>query len=222
VTQSSFGQTNSLELTNKEILITMKNLIAAVLLIGTICSCSPSTKIEKSWVEPGAQVVATPENKVMIIALVKDETSRRVIEDQLAKRIKAASVPSYQFLTTEMIKVASDEALNNIITKEKFTHILLMRLADIEKETSYVPGSTTGYYGGYGMYYGYGAAMYSSPGYYTTDKNYFIETTIYSVTPNKLLWTGTTKTVNPSKVDKAVNDIADVIVAKMKEDKFLK
>jgi len=187
----------------------------------TICSCGPSTKIEKSWVEPGARVAPDPQNKVMVIALVKDETSRRVIEDELVKRIKTPAVASYQFLTSEMIKAASDEALNSMITKEKFTHVLLMRLADIEKETSYVPGTTTGYYGGYGMYYGYGAAMYSTPGYYTTDKNYFIETTIYSVSPNKLLWTGTTKTVNPSKVNKAVNEIADVVVAKMKQDGFL-
>jgi hypothetical protein len=42
---------------------------------------------------------------------------------------------------------------------------------------------TTGYYGGYGRYYGYGAGYYSSPGYYQTDKNYFIETTIYSIKP---------------------------------------
>jgi hypothetical protein len=199
----------------------MKNLILSFLVMGALASCSPSTKIEKSWVEPGAKVTPDPQNKVMIIALVKDETSRRVIEDELSKRIKATSVPSYQFLTTEMLKAASEEALNNMVTKEKFTHILLMRLADIEKETSYVPGTTTGYYGGWGMYYGYGAAMYSSPGYYTTDKNYFIETTIYSVNPNKLLWTGTTKTVNPSKINKAVNDIADAVVAKMKDDGFL-
>jgi len=199
----------------------MKNLILSLLVICTICSCGPSTKIEKSWVEPGARVAPDPKNKVMVIALVKDETSRRVIEDELVKRIKTPAVASYQFLTSEMIKAASDEALNSMITKENFTHILLMRLADIEKETSYVPGTTTGYYGGYGMYYGYGAAMYSTPGYYTTDKNYFIETTIYSVSPNKLLWTGTTKTVNPEKVNKAVNEIADVVVAKMKQDGFL-
>ena len=97
-----------------------------------------------------------------------------------------------------------------------------MRLADVEKETSYVPGTNTGFYGGYGRYYGYGANFYSTPGYYTTDKNYFIETTVYSVDPDKLLWTGTTKTVNPQKIDKTVNDIADVVVAKMKQEGFLK
>jgi hypothetical protein len=202
--------------------MTMKKSILSFLVITTIISCSPSTQIEKSWMEPGASIAPSAQNKVIVLAMVKDETSRRVIEDQLVKRMKAPGAASYRFLSTEMIKAGGDEALNNVITKENFTHILLMRLADIEKETSYVPGTTTGFYGGYGMYYGYGAAMYSTPGYYTTDKNYMIETTLYSVSPNKLLWTGTTKTVNPSKIDQAVNDIADVIIAKMKEDGFLK
>lgn len=200
----------------------MKNLILALVLVSSLVSCSPSTSLEKTWMEPGSSVTQGPENKTLIVAMVKDETSRRVIEDELAKRLKGASAVSYSMLTTEMIKAASEEALTKMIQDGKFTHILLMRLADIEKETSYVPGTTSGYYGGYGRYYGYGASIYSSPGYYTTDKNYFIETTIYSVEPNKLLWTGTTKTVNPSKVDKAVNDIADVVAAKMKEDGFIK
>ena len=200
----------------------MKNYILSLLVVSALASCSPSTQIVKTWKEPGATVIAAPENKTMIIALVKDETSRRVIEDELVKRIKATSVPSYTMLTPDMLKAASDADLTRILTENKFTHILLMRLADIEKETSYVPGTTTGYYGGYGMYYGYGASLYSTPGYYTTDKNYFIETMIYSVTPNKLLWSGTTKTVNPTKINNTVNDIADVVTAKMKQDSFLK
>jgi len=96
-----------------------------------------------------------------------------------------------------------------------------MRLADVEKDTYYVPGTTTGYYGGYGMYYGYGAGMYGSPGYYTTDKNYFVETTVYTINPSKLVWTGTTKTVNPDKINKTVNDIADIVTDKMRADGFL-
>ena len=47
-------------------------------------------------------------------------------------------------------------------------------------------------------YYGYGSSFY------------------------KLIWTGTTKTINPSKMDKTVNDIADVVSDKMKKDGFLK
>ena len=200
----------------------MKNLILSLLVISSLAACSPTTQIEKTWREPGATVSPGPQNKVLVIAMVKDETSRRVIEDELVKRLNKSGVASYSILPAEIMKGASEEALTKSVKDAGFTHILLMRLGDVEKETSYVHGSTTGYYGGYGRYYGYGAGMYSSPGYYTTDKNYFIETTIYSVTPDKLLWTATTKTVNPSKIDKAVNEIADVVTAKMKEDGFLK
>jgi hypothetical protein len=187
------------------------------MVIATLVSCGPSTKIVKSWQEPGASVSPSASNKVLAVALVKDETSRRVIEDQLVKRLNNNAVASYTIAAN-----ATEEVLNQKITEGKFTHVLLMRLADVEKETSYVPGTTTSFYGGYGRYYGYGAGMYSTPGYYTTDKNYFVETTVYTVNPDKLVWTGTTKTVNPSKIEKTVNEIADIVTEKMKKDGFLK
>jgi hypothetical protein len=200
----------------------MKNLILFLFVAGTLASCSPATQIEKTWMESGASVTRDPANKTLVIAMVKDETSRRVIEDELVKRFNATAVPSYQILTPELLKAANEETLTAQVSKGGFTHLLLMRLADVEKETSYVPGTTTAYYGRYGSYYGYGAGFYSTPGYYQTDKNYFIETTMYSVNPDKLLWTGTTKTVNPTKISQAVNEIADVITKKMKQEGFLK
>lgn len=198
-------------------------LLLVTLIAFSILSCSPSTEIVKSWQEPGAELKLNDSaNKILVISMVKDEGSRRVIEDEVVKRIKGnAAVPSYTLLNPDVLKEASGDKLNEILHQNNFTHVLLMRLADIEKETSYVPG-TTSFYGGYGRYYAYGAGMYSSPGYYTTDKNYFIETTVYSVEPDKLLWTGTTKSVNPTKIEKTVNDIADVLSDKMRKDKFLK
>lgn len=196
----------------------MRNLILSVLVAVSLISCGPSTKIEKSWTEPGASVTPGANNKTLVIALVKDETSRRVIEDQLVKRIGGTATSSYTILPSG----STEEALKQKLTEGSYTHVLLMRLADVEKETSYVPGTTTAYYGGYGRYYGYGAGFYGTPGYYTTDKNYFVETTVYSVNPDKLLWTGTTKTVNPSKMEKTVNEIADAVSEKMKKDGFLK
>ena len=200
----------------------MRNVILAAMIISTIVSCSPSTQIVKTWSEPGASVSQNTSNKTLVIALVKDEASRRVIEDELVKRFNGKAVASYTSISTEILKEASEETLTKKLTDGQFTHVLIMRLGDVEKETTYVQGTTTAYYGGYGRYYRYGSGFYTDPGYYTTDKNYFVETIVYSVNPNKLLWTGTTKTVNPTKIDKTVNEIADVVTAKMKKDGFLK
>jgi hypothetical protein len=199
----------------------MKKLAFTGFIALFMMSCG-STTIEKSWKEPSASVTKSPENKTFVIALVKDETSRRTIEDILVQRLNNNAEASYKTISKENLKNASENGLDDQLQKGKFTHVLLMRLADIEKETSYVPGTTSVYYGGYGRYYRYGASYYSSPGYYSTDKNYFVETTIFSINPNKLLWTGTTKTVNPSNIDKTVNEIADVVSERMKKDGFLK
>jgi hypothetical protein len=200
----------------------MRNLILSVFVVTAISSCGPSTKIVKSWREPGASITRGPANKSLVIAVVKDESSRRVIEDQLVKRLQGIGIASYTMLTPDLLKEANESTLKQKLDEGKFTHVLLMRLGDVETETTYTPGTTTAYYGGYGRYYGYGASLYSTPGYYSTSKNYFVETTVYTINPDKLVWTGTTKTVNPSNIEKTVNEIADVVSAKMEKEGFLK
>jgi hypothetical protein len=198
----------------------MKNLLLVFALIG-MTACSPSTEIVKSWRDPGSVVSESSSKKILVVGLVKDEGSRRIVEDNLVKKFNGKAVASYTVLTEEMVKANKEGVLEQKLSEGGFTHILLVRLADIENETSYVPGTTTGYYGGYGRYYGYGAGMYGTPGYYTTDKNYYIETAVYSINPDKLLWTGTTKTVNPTKIEQTVNEIAQAVNDQMKKDGFL-
>jgi hypothetical protein len=198
----------------------MKKLLF-ILGVSAFIGCGPSTSIVKSWSEPGVTISQAAGHKTMVLAMVKDETSRRIIEDNLVKRMNGKGVASYPTLTSDMLKASSEEAIEQHLKAGGFTHVLMVRLADVEKETSYVPGTTTGYYGGYGRYYGYGAGIYSTPGYYTEDKNYFVETTVYSIDPNKLLWSATSKSVNPSKMDKTINEIADAVYYQMKKDGFL-
>lgn len=199
----------------------MKKLVIVGCISLFMLSCG-STSIEKSWHEPGMTISNRAENKTFVIALVKDETSRRVIEDILVTRFNNNAAVSYKTITLDMLKNASENSLDDQLQKGKFTHVLLMRLADVEKETSYVPGTTSVYYGGYGRYYRYGAGFYSTPGYYSMDKNYFVETTIYDVNQDKLIWSSTSKTVNPTNIDKTVNEIADVVAERMRKDGFLK
>jgi hypothetical protein len=191
-----------------------------ILSLSGFMACGPSTEIVKSWHETGAIISASGNQKILVLGLVKDESSRRIVEDKLVQRLNGKGVASYTIITEEMVKAAKEEHLEEQLSKGGFTHVLMVRLADIEKETSYVPGTTTGYYGGYGRFYGYGAGMYSTPGYYQEDKNYYVETAVYSISPNKLLWTGTTKTVNPSKMDKTITEIADAVGDQMKKDGF--
>jgi hypothetical protein len=200
----------------------MRKLALCTLIAGFMVSCSPSTQVLKSWKDPEASVSPTDTGKVFVIAMVKDETSRRTVEDELVKRLKAGrGVASYTVMPAEVLKKEDPKALEYELKSGGYSYVTLMRLSNVENEVSYVPGTTTGFYGGYGAYYGYSSHYYSSPGYYQVDKNYTVETIVYSINPEKLVWGGTTSTINPSNLKKTINDIADIVTAQMKKDGFI-
>ena len=190
---------------------------SVILLSGIIClfsACSPSTKIEKTWVDPSINPTApTQFKKLLMVALLKDESTRRITEDKMVAASKVPAVQSYNYLKPGELAKEDSGQVKAKLQSDGFDGVVLMQLTTIEKDQNYVPGTTT--YGGWYGHYRYSGGMYSSPGYYTTDKTYVVETNVYSIEPAKLLWAGTTSTLNPSKTDKAIDDIIKVVKEEM-------
>ncbi|HYK47751.1 MAG TPA: hypothetical protein VEV83_21385, partial [Parafilimonas sp.] len=63
---------------------------------------------------------------------------------------------------------------------------------------------------------------YGSSGYYTEDKTYYVETNFYSLTEGKLLWSGTTSSLNPSKLDRTLDDIINTLKAQLQSQGLVK
>jgi hypothetical protein len=197
----------------------MKKKISYLIFLATtfiFFSCSPSTKIEKTWTDPSfTPASAKAFNKVLVMGLLKDESTRRIAEDKMVSQFKnVKAVQSYSYLQ------ASDTDRNMVdekLKKDGFDGVVVMRLANVDKSTSYVPGTTYG--GWYGYRYG---GVYGSPGYYQEDRTYYVETNIYSLEQNKLLWSGTTASLNPSKIDKTLDDIITALKEQLQKQGLLK
>jgi len=173
-----------------------------------LTSCGPSTKIEKTWADPSFTKGSVNFHKVLVIAQMPDESTRRIAEDKMVAQIKTATaVQSYTYLQpSDTVRGVVDDKLK----KDSFDGLVVMRLSNVDKSTSYVPGTTYGgWYGRYGYYGGYG-----SSGYYQEDKTYYVETSFYSLEQNKLLWSATTSSLNPSKLDKTM----DGVISTLKEE----
>jgi len=197
----------------------MKGIMLAIFsLVIMLAGCGPSTKIEKSWTEPSlATAPIKPFNKALVVGLLKDESTRRIAEDKMVAAMHSKGVQSYTYLQPGDSKDNTDE-ITARLKKDGFDGVVIMRLADMEKSMSYVPGTT---YGGWGGYYRYGYGMYGSPGYYTEDKTYYVETNVYSLADDKLLWSGMTSTLNPGKTSKMIDDVINTIKNKMTEEKLI-
>lgn len=181
-------------------------------------SCS-GTKLVSSWRSPESTVDKSKLNKVLVMCLVKDETTRRVGEDVLVKRNPSLFVASYTQLPLSSL---SDTALvAKVIYGGGYDGFILMRLVDKKQATNYVPGSYPSYYGGWYGYYGHAAPYYYDPGHYETSEYYSVETNVYSLNPDKLIWSGITETVDPGSVQTTINEIAEAISYQMKKEGFL-
>ena len=112
------------------------------LLYGSLLSliaCGPSTKITKSWTDPSfTPSTAQSFNKILVMGLLKDESTRRIAEDKMVKAFKSVTaVPSYSYLQpADSIESVVEDKLK----KDGFDGVVIMRLADVDKSVSYVPG----------------------------------------------------------------------------------
>ena len=186
-----------------------KLFILSTLLIGLLMACA-STKLEKSWADPSFSLKPSPYKKVLVVAPLKDATSQRIAEDKIVKQIKAgAGVQSYSYLKTTD---TDEKLLQAQLVKDGFDGIIVMHLTDVEKSVTYNPGTS------YGGWYGYRTY---TPGYYTEDKTFLVETNMYSVKDDKLMWSGTTSSLNPTSFDKSMDEIIYAIKTELQKKGIL-
>jgi hypothetical protein len=177
-----------------------------------------------SWRDPNATISSSQIKKILFIALVKDEPYSEMMERHLVDMSKGKGIASHAFVKGGGITENDKAAFDQKIRSEGIDLVVIMRLKDTKEEPRYVASTTSsvgypGFGGGYWGYYHYAAPMYSSPGFYTSDKHFLVETNVYSVAQSKLLWSGITDSVNPSFT--TTTRIATVVVDSMKKEGFL-
>ena len=203
----------------------MKNLkiLSSILIIALLTSCSSSTRITTSWREPNKEISINNLKKVLVVALLKNETSRHKAEDQMLGYLNGKGVTSYNYLDDNFNKL-NEVAIINKIRSDGFDGAVMMRLVDVEKEVTYTPGrynSFPSYYQDFGGYYRRGWQNYSTPEQYNTTKTFNVETNVYSLKENKIVWSALTESVNPDGVEQMTAEIADVVYKKMLKEGFV-
>jgi hypothetical protein len=187
-----------------------------------IASCT-STKIVSSWRDPDKQVTVDNLNKVLVLALFKDETSRFKAEDQMVQYLNGKGVASYSYLKSNFNE-NNEEALRRKIRADGFDGAVTMRLVDVDKEKTYTPGvgsSYPTYYRNFSGYYYRSWSYFSNPGYYSTTKTYTVETNVYSIKEDRVIWTGLTETTDPDGVNKMTAEITKVVYKEMIKEGFI-
>jgi hypothetical protein len=200
--------------------------MAVVLLIAVAAaSCGTSTSLSQRWSDPA--YVGQPGQKMMIVALSKTERNQFVWEAAFSAALQKEKVQPLvgsKFLPKD---AAADEAtLKQAVRESGANLVAVTRLLAVDKEQQYVPGMSyytpaPAYYGMYG-YYNSSYAMVHDPGYYQENTIVKLETNVYDVATEKLVWSGVTETLNPETAQDVANSVAYTVTEDMVKAKVLR
>ena len=194
-------------------------LAAAVTLTLALAGCAATT-FDSTWKAPGLTKIDTKGKKVAAFVISSNEGARRVAEDALAQKISAhgaIGVPGYTLVPRDaLLDTTRAKAL---LVEAGVSGVVLIRVTGKENYTTVSPGYYGGgYYGSWGGYYGGGYGAAYSPGYVESNTVVSAETLLYSLTEDRLLWAGLTKSDNPETLADFISEIADAVAGELQAE----
>ena len=178
------------------------------LLCWLLVSCS-ATSFVNTWKAPDAQPIDARSAKVVAVVMARATVTRRAGEDRLASEISARGAQGIAMYRLIPEAKSLDEALvRETLEREKVSLLVVMRPVQVQKDlvvTSYGGPAYGGYWGGY---HGYGWGHPYGSVDARVDTVVSVETLIYSLPQNKLLWGGQSKTTNPDGIGELVAEVA--------------
>jgi hypothetical protein len=202
-----------------------RKILRVATLVGiTALSCS-TTEFVSTWRSPTAQPLRLTGSKVVAVFMSKKEGVRRHAEDAMAREITkrgAQGVASYTVIDERLIR--DEKFARSAFERLGFAGSVVMRVVGNQTQITYTPTYWTAYpyYGHFwGGYWGYGWGSVYAPGYLETDQVVSVETLIYSLRQDQLVWAGVSRTIDPSNLDSFIEELASAITDQMKSDGLL-
>jgi hypothetical protein len=191
-----------------------------VLLVLLTAGLAADTKFTSTWVAPEARGVHFAGKKVAALVMSSDESLRVSGEEGLVRELAARglnAVAAYRLIPKEELK--DPAKARGWFERTGVQGVIVMRPVSRDKRKTYVPGSawTSPYYGSLWGYYGYGWGAMYDPGYVREDTVVEIETLIFSVAMDKLLWAGASETKNPKDLPRLLEDLVKEAVKEMRK-----
>jgi hypothetical protein len=201
-------------------------ILAASASLMFVSSCG-TTQMVNLWKDPSYQ--ATPLKKIMVIAMRKDQLSRRMWEDafvsQLQKdRTQTVAVSSYHVFTDE---VPDTMEIRDKTKEEGFDAVLVVSKVERDTVFTHMQGYITDEpYTDYSYWWGTYVTRYAviyHPDYIEAQTQVSVRTDLLLVPENgRLVWSGTSEEIDPSSPDQFRKSVAELVIDNLMKVQFVR
>ncbi|MBW1999167.1 MAG: hypothetical protein JRJ29_14540 [Deltaproteobacteria bacterium] len=203
----------------------MKNLtrvLFAVTSVALLLGACASTKLTSAWVDENYQ--GGPVSNILVICVTDQEGARRSYESKFVKELEALGVKAVS--SADVIRIPAGKKLQKetilrAVNKLKNDAVLIMHLVGVEKKDVYTPPSYQTYPNDLYGFYGHVYTRVHTPGYYTTHTYVRLETNLYDVKTEKLIWSAQSETWNPASGEQLIDEVIRVVIKDMQKYKLL-
>lgn len=201
-------------------------LVSAVIFsIFLVTSCA-NTKITSVWMDQSKQ--GTSYKDILVIGIAEEQHNRRLYEEQFTSQLSAIGIESevsYKILP-EGTSINRDTVAEAIKGKE-IDAVIVTHLVAVDEETVYRQPTTTyrptyGHYNGLYSYYPHVNTYVHEPGYYTKHDVVKLETNLYEVESESLVWSAQSRSFAPESAKEVIDDLVKLVIKDLKEKELVK
>lgn len=206
----------------------MKKLLLLTTIILMGCS---STSLIENWKDP--DTVLFHANKVLLVGMTQNQGARTDFENKLQKEFEKREVEAWK--SVDVFDVAftdskkTEEELDMVeqsLLDKGFDAILFTKITGSENRENFLK-SVSRWDNGQSRFnddYLTHQGIYFDENYYENFKVYFAETTLYCICEGKeraMIWRGIIEIMDPSNVNKAINDYIKLVVTALEEQDLI-
>ena len=160
-----------------------------------------------------------PVSNILVIAITGNEHNRRSFEKKFVAQLKSVGVDAIS--SEEAIPMPADlelkkERILNAVNQNENDAVIITHLIGKEEKDVFTRGGSA-QRGFYGFYH----SRYSDPGYSSTTTTVRLETNLYDVKTEKLIWSGQSETWSKDSKDQIINDVIKAVVNNLQKNKLL-
>ena len=193
---------------------------AGLALLALLAGGCSSTVLRDSWRDP--QFADPPLRSVLVIGVARSQSNRRVFEDGFTQALRnqgVAATASYPLLPED--GAIGNERIKGAVAQSGADAVLITRVLRVQRNVQVTPGYVVpGYYAA-GFYGWYTTAYTTVPPSIEQYEVLTIESTLWSMQPERVVWSGTSESTDVKDVATLTGELAAVLIGRMREDKVL-
>ncbi len=194
---------------------------ATIAIIGVFLGCGGSVSLTNVWTDPG--YTGQPKKNVLVVGLAQKPQVRTSFEYQLKHEFTSRGVAAMASVDGIPRDVQLDkQTFAQYFGNENLDAVLVTGLVSADTTDQYTPGNVyavpVGYYNTWHGYYGAVYAVHREPGYWTTNTKFVLESNLYDVATEKLIWRGISRAVNPENAMEVIEELSKILVNRLGQD----